>query len=140
MRVAGFLEAAGEQQVGEPALAADVLAGGLRPALPRGEQGGAELDVVGPAPAAFVEPAAEGIRWFIGDAPSLPPLQVDLVTMTGNVAQVFTQIWGVAATIAWCAVASFVILKVIDTAIGLRVGREEEIEGLDLNLHGEVVP
>jgi hypothetical protein len=29
---------------------------------------------------------------------------------------------------------------VIDAAIGLRVGKEDEIEGLDLNLHGEVVP
>jgi ammonia channel protein AmtB len=29
---------------------------------------------------------------------------------------------------------------VIDLAIGLRVTREAEIEGLDLNLHGEVVP
>lgn len=58
----------------------------------------------------------------------------------GNPGQVLTQVWGVAATVAWCAVGSFVILKVIDSSIGLRVGKEEEIEGLDLNLHGEVVP
>ena len=32
---------------------------------------------------------AAGVRWIVGDATSLPPLQVDLVTMTGNVAQVF---------------------------------------------------
>jgi Amt family ammonium transporter len=60
--------------------------------------------------------------------------------LEGNAGQVLTQLWGVIATIVWCAVASFVILKAIDAAIGLRVGREEEIEGLDLNLHGEVVP
>jgi SAM-dependent methyltransferase len=32
---------------------------------------------------------ADRVRWFVGDARSLPPIQVDLVTMTGNVAQVF---------------------------------------------------
>lgn len=32
---------------------------------------------------------ADRVRWLVGEATSLPPLQVDLVTMTGNVAQVF---------------------------------------------------
>lgn len=40
----------------------------------------------------------------------------------------------------WCAAASFAILFVIEKTIGLRVTREAEIEGLDLNLHGETVP
>ncbi len=57
----------------------------------------------------------------------------------GNIGQVGTQIWGIFATIVWSAVATFVILKVIDAIIGLRVTKEEEIEGLDINLHGEVV-
>ena len=57
----------------------------------------------------------------------------------GNAAQVGIQIWGIAATIAWTAVVSFVLLKIIDATMGLRVTREEEIEGLDINLHGEVV-
>ncbi len=35
------------------------------------------------------KPGAEAVRWVHGDAGSLPPLQVDLATMTGNVAQVF---------------------------------------------------
>jgi SAM-dependent methyltransferase len=35
------------------------------------------------------KPFAERVRWLVGDAGSLPPLQVDLITMTGNVAQVF---------------------------------------------------
>ncbi len=38
---------------------------------------------------------------------------------------------------AWCAIATFVILKVVDALIGLRVSNEEEVEGLDINLHGE---
>lgn len=35
------------------------------------------------------KPYADQVRWLTGDAPTLPPMQVDLVTMTGNVAQVF---------------------------------------------------
>jgi Amt family ammonium transporter len=57
----------------------------------------------------------------------------------GNPGQVLTQLWGIAATIVWCAVASFVLLKLIDLTLGLRVEREIEVEGLDLALHGEVV-
>ena len=57
----------------------------------------------------------------------------------GNMGQVFIQIEGILATIAWSAIASFVILKIIDVAIGLRVEKNSEIEGLDINLHGEIV-
>jgi Amt family ammonium transporter len=57
----------------------------------------------------------------------------------GNAGQVLTQLWGCLVCMAWCAVATFVILKVIDAIIGLRVTAEEEIEGLDINLHGETV-
>jgi len=58
----------------------------------------------------------------------------------GNGGQILIQLWGVAATIAWCAIATFVLLKIIDVIIGLRVAKETEIDGLDLALHGEVVP
>ncbi|WP_291720546.1 hypothetical protein, partial [Magnetospirillum sp. 64-120] len=37
------------------------------------------------------------------------------------------------------AVASFILLKVIDMVIGLRVTPDEEREGLDLSLHGESI-
>jgi len=53
------------------------------------------LDVVGVDPAAASlevarhKPHADRVRWVLGGAAELPPLQVDLVTMTGNVAQVF---------------------------------------------------
>ncbi len=56
------------------------------------------------------------------------------VTMGG---QLWIQLVAVTATIAWCAVASFVILKVVDAVIGLRVPEEEEIEGLDVSQHDE---
>jgi len=57
----------------------------------------------------------------------------------GNPGQVWTQIEGVLVTIVYCAVASFIILKIIDVIIGLRVTEEQEVAGLDLTLHGESV-
>jgi Amt family ammonium transporter len=57
----------------------------------------------------------------------------------GNAGQILTQLWGTLVTIAWCAIATFVILKIVDAMIGLRVTTEEEVEGLDINLHGETV-
>ena len=57
----------------------------------------------------------------------------------GNAGQVLTQLWGTLVVIAWCAIGTFIILKVVDAMIGLRVTNEEEIEGLDINLHGETV-
>ncbi len=57
----------------------------------------------------------------------------------GNPGQVLTQLWGCLVCIAWCAVATFVLLKIVDALIGLRVTAEEEVEGLDINLHGETV-
>ena len=57
----------------------------------------------------------------------------------GNTGQLWTQFVGILATIVWSAVATFVILKIVQMLIGLRVDDEAEIEGLDINLHGEVV-
>jgi len=51
--------------------------------------------------------------------------------------QLKVQFIGVVATIVFTAVVTWVILKVIDTLIGLRVTEEEEIEGLDIVLHEE---
>lgn len=59
--------------------------------------------------------------------------------LEGNPGQVLTQLWGICATIVWCAVASFVILIVVNILIGVRVSQAVEVEGLDINLHGEVV-
>ncbi len=57
----------------------------------------------------------------------------------GSMSQVIIQIQGIAATLAWSAFATYLILKIIDLVIGLRVEKDTEIEGLDINLHGEVV-
>ena len=56
-----------------------------------------------------------------------------------NFGQVLIQIQGILYTIVYCAVVTFIILKVVDTIVGLRVKRDVEVEGLDINLHGETV-
>lgn len=58
--------------------------------------------------------------------------------LEGNPGQVWTQLYGVLATIGYCAVMTFIILKALDLTVGLRVTPEQERE-LDLALHGEVV-
>ncbi|MGB8275687.1 MAG: ammonium transporter [Alphaproteobacteria bacterium] len=59
--------------------------------------------------------------------------------LEGNTGQLLTQAYGVACTIVYDAIGSFIILKVIDAVIGLRVPDEDERDGLDLALHGEAV-
>ena len=53
--------------------------------------------------------------------------------------QVGIQFYGILMTIGWCGIGTFVILKVLDMTIGLRVSSKVEKEGLDVNLHGEIV-
>ena len=57
----------------------------------------------------------------------------------GNSHQMLIQFYDVAGTFIYCAVVTWIILKIIDAVIGLRVSKEVEVEGLDINLHGEVV-
>ncbi|HYQ39706.1 MAG TPA: ammonium transporter [Pseudomonas sp.] len=52
-------------------------------------------------------------------------------------AQLFTQFKGVAFTVVYTAIVTFVILKVLDLLIGLRVSEEGETVGLDLSEHNE---
>ena len=56
----------------------------------------------------------------------------------GNAGQVGTQLVAIAATWIYSAVATLIILKLVDLAVGLRVGAEEEEAGLDASQHGEV--
>ncbi len=56
---------------------------------------------------------------------------------TGIGGQVMVQLVGVVATLIWCAVITFVILKIVDGMVGLRVSEEEEQQGLDIVLHEE---
>ena len=56
------------------------------------------------------------------------------MTMGG---QVWVQFVGVAATLMYCGILSWIILKLIDAVIGLRVTLDEETQGLDIVLHDE---
>ena len=51
--------------------------------------------------------------------------------------QVQTQAIGIIATIVYTGIVSFILLKVIDGVMGLRVNEEQEAEGLDVALHDE---
>ena len=53
------------------------------------------------------------------------------------VTQLWVQVEGVLATIAYSAVMTFIILKVVDLVIGIRVESDDERMGLDLSQHGE---
>ena len=57
--------------------------------------------------------------------------------ITSSGAQLVEQLIGAFAIAAWCAVISFVLFKILDATIGLRMNEDEETEGLDLVLHDE---
>jgi ammonium transporter, Amt family len=59
--------------------------------------------------------------------------------ISGVDGSVWIQLKGVAVTVAYGFAASFIILKIIDMTIGLRVTEEQEREGLDISLHGESI-
>jgi Amt family ammonium transporter len=57
----------------------------------------------------------------------------------GNGHQMLIQFYDVAIVFLYCGIGTFIILKVIDIIIGIRVSREAELEGLDLTQHGEAI-
>ncbi len=57
----------------------------------------------------------------------------------GNPQQMVIQFYDVAGTFIYCGIVTYIILKILDIIIGLRVSQAVEVEGLDINLHGEVV-
>ena len=57
----------------------------------------------------------------------------------GNGAQILIQLYGVAVTIVYSAVATFVILMIVKAVMGLRVSEDEEREGMDIRQHGESI-
>jgi Amt family ammonium transporter len=67
-------------------------------------------------------------------SPALGGVGVDDYAMGG---QVWTQIVAVAIAIAWSGIGSFILFKIVDMIVGLRVTIEAEREGLDLADHGE---
>ncbi|MFN3594955.1 MAG: ammonium transporter [Thiobacillaceae bacterium] len=57
----------------------------------------------------------------------------------GSLDQFMIQLWGVLITIVFTAVMTYILLKVLDRVMGLRLTEEQEREGLDIALHGERV-
>lgn len=55
----------------------------------------------------------------------------------GVATQVLAQLKGVLVTVVWSGIGSFIIFKIVDAIVGLRVSVEAEREGLDLSSHGE---
>ena len=46
------------------------------------------------------------------------------------------QVIGTVACIAYVAICAFIVFKLIDKTVGLRVSEDEEIDGLDIMEHG----
>lgn len=68
------------------------------------------------------------------------PLSASASTPEGygaSLSQFLIQIYAVAAVFVFTAVATYILLKIVDAIVGLRVSEEEEREGLDVTLHGE---
>ena len=59
--------------------------------------------------------------------------------VVGGLDQFIKQAEAVGVTLVWSGVISFVLLKIVDVVIGLRVTRDQEVEGLDIVLHGEQI-
>ena len=57
----------------------------------------------------------------------------------GNPRQLLVQLYAVLAVIVWSGIVSFILLKVIEFLVPLRVNRQHEIEGLDVTQHGEAL-
>jgi Amt family ammonium transporter len=56
----------------------------------------------------------------------------------GNVHQVWVQLISIAATAGYAFVMTYIIVRILDATMGIRVSEDEEPEGLDLSTHGEV--
>jgi ammonium transporter, Amt family len=57
----------------------------------------------------------------------------------GNPQQLLAQAYGVLVTLVWSGVLTFLILKVVGALVPLRVGKDDEIIGLDVSQHGEAL-
>ncbi len=62
------------------------------------------------------------------------------INSAGKDHSIFTQAYGIIFTILWTAIVSLIILYILKATIGLRPTTQEEVEGLDISQHGEVVP
>ena len=59
------------------------------------------------------------------------------LSLVGGLPQFFNQLKGVGFTLAFAGITTFVLLKLVDRLVGLRVSEEDETSGIDLSQHGE---
>ena len=59
--------------------------------------------------------------------------------LEGNAGQFLIQVYAVVATLLFSGIGSYILLKIVDLIVGLRVSDEAERDGLDLSLHGESI-
>jgi Amt family ammonium transporter len=64
-------------------------------------------------------------------------LGVDGIFSGGDISVLTTQIIAVVATIAYAGIVTFILLKVLDKTIGLRVDAKDEEAGMDISVHAE---
>ena len=79
--------------------------------------------------------AVHGVGGMLGIL-LLPFLSATALGGTGD-GNFGTQLTGTVAVVAWSLIASFIILLILKVTLGLRVTEEQEVEGLDISLHGE---
>ncbi|MBI3773097.1 MAG: ammonium transporter [Gammaproteobacteria bacterium] len=77
----------------------------------------------------FVNPALGGLGVF-----DYSTMKVAEFSASG---QIISQLWGVGITVLWSGIVSFVLFKLVDMVMGLRVPEEAEREGLDVSSHNE---
>jgi Amt family ammonium transporter len=53
--------------------------------------------------------------------------------------QLLIQLYGVAVTLVWSALGTFLLLKAVSAFVPLRVEKQVELEGLDVTQHGEAL-
>jgi Amt family ammonium transporter len=82
---------------------------------------------------------AFGVHCIGGIVGALLTGVLNVKEISGVDGSLLTQFYGVVTTLLYSGIMSFIILKVIDLVIGLRVSADEEREGLDLVLHGEKI-
>ena len=109
---AGDLADASRALVEGPGLTAEILSG------PAPAAGGRTSDTLRVRVTAAVQPAYTGL-------------------LEGNPQQLVIQLLAVGATVAFAVIATFVIVKLVDVILGIRVSAKDEEMGIDLATHGE---
>jgi Amt family ammonium transporter len=78
--------------------------------------------------------ATNAVNSALGDANGQPAA---LGLVDGNASQILNQVIGSAIAWGLAIVGTLIALKICDAVFGLRVSGDEEIQGLDLAMHGE---